>query len=62
MEEDVFKKLKASIESRRRDQGSISSTFYAKLLCTQIPKEQKKDKWLDCIFCAFGIWARKSCM
>jgi len=49
-----LKKLKASIESRRRDQGSISSTFYAKLLCTQIPKVQKKTNGLTVFFALLG--------
>jgi len=39
--------------------GSISSTFNVQLLRPQIPKVQK-DWHLDCIFCTFGIRARKN--
>jgi len=42
------------------DLGSISSMFYEQLLCKQIQKFQK-DWQLDCLFCAFGICACKSC-
>ncbi len=40
--------------------GLISPTFYSKLLCSQIPKEQKIQS--NCqSFCAFGICTHKSC-
>jgi len=37
---------------------SISSTFYAKLLCAQIPKVPKKTNNLTVFFYAFGICAQ----
>ncbi len=40
--------------------GSISPTFHRKLLLEKIPKA-KKDRQLDCIFCAFGIWVCVKC-
>ena len=33
-----------------------TSSFYA---CRS--QKRKKDDWLDSLFCAFGIWERKSC-
>ena len=41
-------------------QVSISPTFYEQLLRTQILKAQK-DSQVKQLFCAFGIFARKSC-
>jgi len=40
--------------------GSISSTFYTKLLRQQIPNPQNNTVKLSVFFCAFGICARKS--
>ena len=47
-------------ETRRTERGSISPTFYAQLLCAQIPKAQK-DSQVKQDFCTYGICARKSC-
>ena len=39
---------------------SISSTIYEQLLCTQIPKAQKRLS-SQAVFCTFGICKHKSC-
>jgi len=42
-----------------RDKGSISSTFYEKILPLQIQKAQKKTVNLLVFFCALGISTQK---
>jgi len=44
------------------DLGSISSTFYAQLLCAQIPKALKKDSKVVSLFCKFGMCSTKSAL
>ena len=53
--------LEASLKCSQRDQkGQFHQHANAQLLRAQILKAQKA-AWLDCLFCTFGIWARKAC-
>ena len=46
--------------SYKKTKAQFHQCFYAQLLHLNIPKVQKA-AWLDCLFCAFGICACKSC-